>query len=270
MPFLSFFSRRLYRDVGYNWTGANFAYLFLLLAICCVPATLHVRQNMLQSLETGQAELINQIPDIQIKKGQVSTGQTRPHYIYRKDGTPFAIIDTTGSMNYIDDATTVAMLTDSKLIVRYGPHHFNTFDLSEVENLNIDKHVVNSWLQIAKSTAAPLSYGIFLMLSYIFAVLALLFIAIVGLVLSTALHNPLQFSAALRIATVAATPAIISITISAALDLSVPGIVYFVVTMIYLFIGIKSCNRIPEANDDERIDLKNFLHEAEGSIEDAA
>jgi hypothetical protein len=269
MPFLAFFSKRLYRDVGYNWKGANFAYLFLLLAICCLPATLHTRKDMLQSLETGQVDLINQIPEIQIRNGHVSTEKEIPYYINLKDGSPLAIVDTTGSMNYIDNSSTLAMLTETKLIVRYGPNHFNTFDLSGVENLNIDKHVVNGWFQTIKSSIAPLSYGIFLMLSYIFAVLVLLFVAIVGLVLSAVMHHPLRFSGALRIATVAATPAIIFISISAALGHSIPGAVYLAVTMIYLFVGIKSCSRIPDAYD-ETVNLKSFLHEDGISLDDAA
>ncbi len=223
----------------------------------------------MQSLKTGQTELINQIPDIHIRNGQVSIGQDRPHYIRLNDGSPFAIIDTTGSMNYIDDETTMAMLTESKLIVRYGPQHFNTFDLSGVENLNIDKFLINGWIQTAKSAVAPLSYGIFLLLSYILAVLALLLAAVIGLALSHIMHSPLRFSGAIRIATVAATPAIIFITIAAALGLSIPSTAYCVITLIYLFIGVKACKRVP-GRDDEVVNLKSCLHEAEGSIEELA
>ena len=269
MPFLSFFSKRLYRDVGHNWKGMNLAYLFLLLAICCIPATLHVRENMLKSLETGQPDILNQIPEIRIQNGYVTTNQQQPYYIKRSDGTPLAVIDTTGSMNYIDDANIRVLLTETKLIVRNGNNRFNTFDLGGVTDLHINKPIINEWLQAAKSSISPLSYGIFLTLSYIFAVLVVLFVAIIGLILATAMHNPLGFPVALRIATVAATPAIIFIAIAAAANYAIPGMVYLGITLIYLFIGIKSCGRIPKATD-EKVDLKALLHEEDGVLKDAA
>ena len=270
MPLLSFFSKRLYRDVGYNWKGANLAYLFLLLAICCLPATLHVRENMLKSLEVGQAEFLNQIPEITIRNGSASTDQKQPHFIRRADGTPLAIIDTTGSMNYIEDPAVMALLTESKLIIRRGKNLFNTFDLSGVSDLQINKSIVNSWLHVTKSFISPLSYGIFLMLSYIFAVMSLLLFAIAGLLISSAMKNPLKFKGALRIASVAATPAIIFVSISASLGYHIPVAFYLGITGLYLFIGIKSCSGGAQAADVNAIDLKSFLHEDDISIENAA
>jgi hypothetical protein len=268
MPLLSFFSKRLYRDVGYNWKGANFAYLFLLIAICCVPATLKVRERMLGSLQTSHTEILNQIPDIHIEEGQAAIPQQQPYFINRANGTPLAIIDTTGSMNYIDDPKVMLLLTETKLILRRGKNLFNTFDLAGIADLEINKVILNRWFQTAKDSIAPLSYGIFLMLSYIFAVMVLLFFAIIGLILAHLFNNPLGFAGSLRIATVAATPAIIFITISAALGQAIPGLAYLAITLIYLFVGIKACSKIPET--DEKIDLKSFLHEEEGLIEEAA
>ncbi|MHC4906616.1 MAG: DUF1189 family protein, partial [Planctomycetota bacterium] len=67
---MSFFSKRLYRDVGQNWKGSNLSYLFLLLAICWIPPTLTLRKDMIQSLNSNQVQLINQLPDIRISNGR--------------------------------------------------------------------------------------------------------------------------------------------------------------------------------------------------------
>ncbi len=246
------------------------AYLFLLLAICCLPATLHVRENMLRSLEVGQVELLNQIPDIQIRNGSASIDQKQPHFIKRADGTSLAIIDTTGSMNYIDDPNVMVLLTESKLIIRRGKNLFNTFDLAGVADLQINKTIVNGWIHITKSFISPLSYGIFLMLSYIFAILCLLLFAVVGLLISTAMHNPLHFKGALRIASVAATPAIIFISISASLGYHIPAAFYLGITGIYLFIGIKACGGGAPVASGNAINLKSFLHEDDIEIDNAA
>jgi len=81
LPLLSFFSKRLYRDVGRNWKGANMTYLFLLLAICMIPPTLSLRKDMIQSLDTNQMQIINQLPDIRIVDGVVKVEKNEPYYI---------------------------------------------------------------------------------------------------------------------------------------------------------------------------------------------
>jgi len=274
-PLLAFFSGRLYRDVARNWKGVNFAYLFLLLAICCVPATLQMRQGILKSLESGHVDILNQLPEIHIVDGEASVKGTQPHYIRNGQGDPIAIIDTTGSMNYIDDPTVQVMLTESKLIVRRGRNLFNTFNLEGITDLTINKHILNEWVRRFKDSIAPLSYGIFLMLSYIFAVMALMFVAIVGLIVSSLVKNSLGFTSVMRIATVAATPSIIAITVLAAMGITLPVSAYLATTFLYLFIGIKASQKnVTEEDEEGRIDLKALLHENEfqgiRSFEEAA
>lgn len=245
LPVLSFFSKRLYRDVGRNWKGSNFSYLFLLLAICWIPPTFKLRQEMVQSLDSNQVKLINQLPDIHIQNGQVSIDQNQPYHITR-NGETVAIIDTTGSMNYIADENVMALLTENELIIRRGKNQFNTLDLSQVSEFHLNKNIANQWLQMAKNSLAPLSYGLFLLLSYTFAVLLMLLVAVVGLMISSAMHTSLKFSGILRIAAAAATPSIILITISAALGQSISGLIYIAVTLLYLLIGIISCSKQEE------------------------
>jgi len=263
LPLFSFFSKRLYREVGQNWKGANFAYLFLLLAICLLLPTLTMRDNLLQSLESGQVGFLNQIPDIHIKNGHVMVDQNQPLYIRSENGTPLAIVDTTGSMNYIDDASVFVLLTESKLIIRRGGNQFNTLDLAQVTDFRFNSQIAAGWIQNAKQSLAPLSYGIFLLLSYIFTVLVMLLIAIVGLILSSIIHASLNFSGILRLAAAAATPSIILICISAALGYAISGVACAVVTLIYLLIGILSCRQPAEEQDALKLNLTALLHEDE-------
>ena len=270
MPFFSFFSKRAYRDVAHNWKGVNFAYLFILLAACCIPATLSMRDEMVKSLDQGQNSLISQIPDIQIQNGRVIVDQTEPLYITRKDGSAAVIIDTTGSMNYIDDERVVALLTESALIVRRAEKAFNTFDLSSVTDIHINQNIANKWLQTAKGSIAPLSYGLFLMMSYVFAVMVMLLAAVVGLILSLAMHGTLNFASALRVATVAATPSIIFITISAALGFTMSPAVHLAVTLIYLVVGVSACSKQAEVIEAGKVDLKSLLNDEIASAQEAA
>ncbi len=262
LPFLAFFSKNLYRDIGQNWKGANFAYLFLLLAICWIPSTLKLREDLVQSLDSNQLHLINQLPDIHIKNGRVEVDQHKPYPIENRSGQTVAIIDTTGSMNYIADDHVMALLTESALIIRRGKNQFNTLDLSQVSEFHLNKQIANQWLQTTRNALAPLSYGLFLLLSYIFAVLAMLLTAVVGLILSTSIHSSLKFAGVLRIAVAAATPSIILITVSTALGQSVPGLAYIAFTLLYLLIGIKACAK-PAEKDIPKLKLTGLLDEAE-------
>ncbi|WP_372847337.1 DUF1189 family protein, partial [Pontiella sp.] len=86
MPLLAFFSKRIYQDVGRNWKGVNLAYLFLLLAICCIPAALGLRDHILKSLDTEHVQFLNQIPSIDISNGLASTDVSQPYYIRHSNG----------------------------------------------------------------------------------------------------------------------------------------------------------------------------------------
>jgi len=263
IPFFAFFSRRAYRDVGKNWRGVNFAYLFLLLAICCLPPTLALREQMIQSINNNQLHLINQIPDLQIKNGHVDFEQNIPYVITRKDGSPAVIIDTTGSMNFIDDPRVYALLLESSLIVRSGESSFNTIDLSGVSDFHINQAIAGQWLQTVKDTMAPISYGVFLLLSYVFGIVSMILAAIVALILSTAMHSTISFASAIRIATIAATPSIIFITISAAMGIAISPAIHLAVTLLYLLVGVRSCAKPLSAREAEHVDLKAFLNEEE-------
>jgi len=271
VPFLAFFSKRLYRDIGRNWNGVNLAYLFLLLAICCVPVALHKRTEIIQSLETNQVDILNQIPAIHIQNGEAQVEAEMPYYIKNHAGKPIAIIDTTGSMNYIDDPSVQVMLTSSKLIIRRGRTLFNKFNLDSVEDLYIDKHVLNGWISTIKGSIAPLSYGIFLMLSYVFAVMAMTLVAIVGLIFSNLMHSSLHLKDTMRIAVTAATPSIIGLSVSSALGIAVPLYVFLAVTAAYMLMGVLSCSSHIEDREDGGIDLKAALRpDTQAAYEEAA
>lgn len=268
LPFFAFFSKRAYRDVGRNWKGANLAYLFVLMAVCTLPPTLALNKHIAKSLESTQAGLIKQLPDIQISNGHVIVQQHQPYYIKRNDGSTAIIIDTTGSMNYIDNPHVMALLTESSLIVRSGEHSFKTFDLAGITDFYLNRFIAQNWLQTARHAMVPLSYGILLLLSYVFAVAAMLLAAIFGLILSSVMHGKLSFAGALRVATVAATPSLVCIAIAAALGVGVRNEILLAVSLAYLIAGIKVSSS-PLAMNEGHVDLKSCLHE-EGIMEHAA
>lgn len=259
VPFFSFFSKRAYHDVGVNWRGSNLAYLFLLLAVCCIPPTINLRNHALDALAKNQ-QLVDQIPEINIVNGRVHFDQHQPFYITRADGSHAVIIDTTGSMNYIEDPKVVALLMEHSLIVRAGKNTFKTFDLSSIDEFHLDRYIADGWLQLAKATFTQVSYGVFLLASFLFALPVMLLASIIGLILSNVMKGTVNFGGALRIATVAATPAIILMSVSATMEIGFVKEIYLAVPLLYLAAGVKA-TALPYAKAHDHIDLKSYLNE---------
>ena len=91
----------------------------------------------------------------------------------------------------------------------------------------------------------------------------MLLTAIVGLILSAAMHSSLKFPGILRIAAAAATPSIILIAVSIALGRTIPGLIYIAVTLLYLLIGIMSCAKPAEEEEIPKLRLTDLLGEEE-------
>jgi hypothetical protein len=215
---------------------------------------------MLNTLGSNQRHIINQLPDIHIRNGRVLLNQMQPHVIRKEDGTPVAIIDTTGSMNFIYNEHVNVLLTETKLIVRRGKYTFNTLDLAQVEEFDLTKDVVYGWIQKTWGIVTPMTYAIFLLMSYIFTAMVMLLIATVGLFISSAMHTSLRFSALLRIGAAAATPSIILITVFSALEIPVPRLLYIACILVYLLMGIRACRPSNEKKDSS-VNLLASLHD---------
>lgn len=266
IPFFAFFSKRAYHEVARKWRGGNLAYLFVLLAICCLPPAIVIRQQIIGMIETNQAHLVNQIPDIQITNGRVIVDQSQPYNITRRDGSVAAIIDTTGSMNFIEDPKVMALLMEEALIVRKGSNQFKTYDLSEVRSFHLDRFIASNWINTVKKTMPQAAYGIFLLISYVFAVAVTIVTAIVSRIVAKVMGGDLGFGAAFRIVPVAATPAMIIMAVSVWAGIPVSLEILAGVSLIYLLVGIKASSQSTDAMDEgERVVLKSSLREPEVS-----
>ena len=79
--FMSFFSKSLYKDVARNWKGVNFLYLFLLLALCWIPETIKFQSGLSDFIKNDAPGIVEQIPEITIYQGEVSTDPPGIHSI---------------------------------------------------------------------------------------------------------------------------------------------------------------------------------------------
>ena len=68
-PFLSWYSKPFYRDVGERWGLSAFAYLLILLALSWLPALFAGHRGWSRFMETKAPVLLQEMPSIEISDG---------------------------------------------------------------------------------------------------------------------------------------------------------------------------------------------------------
>jgi hypothetical protein len=249
VPLLSFFSGELYRDVGLNWKGVGFGYLFLLLAICTVPRMFKIQRGLSDFIEEEAPSFINQVPEITIEKGEVHVDKPQPCYITVPDSNEIiAIIDTTGQIQSLDNTDAFVLLTKTRLISRQNKSESRTYDLTNVQHFVLDQDKITGWLNTIKKILVPFLYPFVLLGSFIFRIIQSLIYAAVGLLFAEWCKTKLSYPALLRLAVTAVTPCIIVRTVLeyASVKLPLAGLWFFLAAMGFLFYGIKACSQIEE------------------------
>ena len=252
VPALSFFSKKLYIDVGQNWKGANFLYLLLLLAICLIPTMINLHRGISNFVNNEAPAIVNQVPEITITDGQVSIKETQPYYIKDPDSDePLAIIDTTGQIESLEDTDAFCLLTGNKVITKKSEFENRTYDLSNVKAFVVDSERITGWLQIGRKFLAVVIYPFVLLGYYMYRIVQALIYAAIGLLFASFCKTTLSYAALIRLAVVAVTPCIIVGTILGLADTSIPYFLYLVAALVYLFFAVKSISGIPEVHEDE-------------------
>lgn len=247
IPFLSFFSKELYIDVGQNWKGVNFLYLLLLLAVCLIPTMINLHRGISNFVNNEAPAIVNQVPEITITDGQVSIKETQPYYIKDPDSDePLAIIDTTGQIESLEDTDAFFLLTGNKVIIKESKFENRTYDLSNVKAFAVDSERITGWLHIGRKFLAVVIYPFALLGSYLFRIVQALIYAAVGLLFALWCKVTLSYATLLRLAVVAMTPCLLAKTIFGLTNIHLPyaTLIFLVITLAYLFFAVKANSEI--------------------------
>jgi hypothetical protein len=256
VPILSFFSGELYRDVGLNWRGICFGYLFLLVAVCTIPRMFLLQKSISLFIDEEAPPLIEQVPKIMITNGQVHVDELQPYYIKATDSNDvLVIIDTTGEIQSLDDTDAFILLTKTKLIYCQSDVEYRTYDLSGVKEFVLDKVRLMGWLNIVKKLIVPVLLPFILLGSYIFRMIQALIYAVIGLIFAAFCRVKLSYDTLVRLAVVAITPCIIVRTIFeiASVHLPMAGLWFFLLAMGYLFVGVRANFQPVELSSEDNI-----------------
>lgn len=250
VPFMSFFSKELYQDVGLYWKGVNFGYLLLLLAVCWIPAIIKIRTVYSGFVREEAPPIVLQVPEITITDGQVSITESQPYYISDPENDDvLAIIDTTGTIISLEDSDAFCLLTKNSLITRENKFETQTYDLSQVEHFVLDGDRIMSWLKTSKKFLVIVIYPFALLGSYVYRIVQALIYAAIGLLFASFCKVVLSYNTLLRLATVAVTPCIIAGTVFDLAGVSLPAPLYLLAALGYLFFGVKAVSQIPPAEE---------------------
>lgn len=247
-PFYAFFARAFYRDVGIHWRGMAYAYLLLLLAVSWIPLSVDVYVQWSGFLADDAPAITRQIPSITIENGRLYADVDQPYFIRTTDPDEvFAIIDTTGQIDSLDEGTARLLLTDSQIIIKKTDTETRVYDLSGVQEFYLDGSKAQRWLRLASTGALIVLYPVVVAGSYGYRLVQVLFYSAMGLLLARALGCSLKYAGIVRVALVAITPAVVLKTVVEISGLSFPfaWVLYFAVAMGYLAFGL-------HANRDEK------------------
>jgi hypothetical protein len=245
--YLAFYSRALYRDVAGRWRGAAFAYLAVLVVLWWIPGAVLLYQQTGEFMTNEAPQIVEQWPTVTVTRGHARADVTMPFAIVEPvTRTRLVVIDTTGSTSTLEAAQAPALLTATALILREGESGARSYPLADVEELVIDRALLQQWMDIVAAWVVPVATLFVMMFFYVYRLVQALVCAALGLLLVRATRANLDFAALVRLAIVALTPAVLLDALLWFAGSGVSGPISFAVTMGYLYFAIRA-NASPDA-----------------------
>jgi hypothetical protein len=249
--FRSFGSAELYRDVAQQWRGVGLGYLLFALAFLWVPTAITVHFAFTHWIDSESAKVVDQIPVISIRNGQVETDVVTPYFIrtpenmasQRRSAVPYmAVIDLTGRYRSLEDVNALALLTRNSLVLRNSSNETRTYALSAVQSFQMDKVRVRGWLARGRNFVAPCLYVFAVVGSLLYRIAQAVLYGVIGLLFARLTRTDLRFPTLMRLAAVAVTPALVADTLVSLVQIHVPmwPLVCFLLATGYLFFGVKA------------------------------
>ncbi|KTD16997.1 DUF1189 family protein [Legionella jordanis] len=249
---LSFFSSRLYVDVGKRWKGLGILYLLLVVFLFSIPFAWRITLEFNAFFEEQIIEPLSRMPAVFIQNGKVSFDKPMPYLIKNRAGQVVTIIDTTGKVNTIDNRYPylTALITTDRFFYRIpSPQLFFAKDmqknptqvLSQTFSPNINQVFDgNTWIKssgierikflsqlMVYPTVALLFFAMFLVFYLVFALM--------GQFLSKLFLNfSISYKQACRLLMVSSTPQLLLLLLALAANVLFPG---FGALLIIIFIG---------------------------------
>lgn len=257
IPFLSFYSKSLYRDACFNWKGTGFAYLFyLILANGGVIAVVESRTEA-PKYYARYGAIADQFPQITFENGIAHVDVPQPYVINDPETRkPCIIIDTTGRTKNLDESAAEILITKHKMVIKDLLEGADSVDFKELDYFVITKEHLRGLLKIAHKFWAIFVFVIVVFVQYISYAILILIFSLIAILFANWRRLKLPFNARLRLTSIAITPSILidnTKKLSDA-DLTYAWVFYIAITAAYLYWGIRQCSQDFTFTDDSRGD----------------
>ena len=243
-PVLAFGSPSFYRDVGRQWKGVAYGYLLLLLIATWIAPMVTMHIGLSEFLDNEAPKIVKQIPKLTISGGRASIEEPQPYSITEPEsGQTIVVIDTTGQITSLDQTDAKVLITATDFIMEKNQFETQTFNFAEIDEFVLEQDMINSWLEIARTLAAPILYVMVVLGAYVFRILQSLVYGCIGLAFASMCNIKLPYGALIRLSVISVTPGIIVDTVLMVMKINVPfaWFWYFLAAMMFLLIGVKSC-----------------------------
>lgn len=244
---MSFYSKKLYRDVAMNWGGFAFLYLLLITALSWVVFTYQAQVALTVFYAKASDAIVAQVPVMTFKDGKLSTPEKRPYIVKEPDSKDvFAVIDTSGKYKSLKDTDHAEVLiTETEMITKPKPETTRIDQFPKSMNMVFKPEVVNDYAKKYLNYSWLLIFPVLVLITFIYRIIQSLVYAVIGRIFSAIGGLGVTYGQIFLITMVALTPTIVLCTVLNIFDVEFAhkGLLYFLVAMVYLFYGILANKR---------------------------
>lgn len=266
----SFYSRRLYVDIGKRWSGYGLCYLLLMMALWSIPFAVKMINGFGVIFEQQLIDPLKKIPTLYIQNGQVSFDKPMPYLVKDSSGQVVVIVDTTDKINNLSDKyphlailinkdkITIKMPTPQipgmiqntkqavPLIQHFNPEENAIFNGKKI----VEDGTFSKWKYFIQAMIYPVAWIIFFAM---FLALFLIFTTFGQLFSRVFFSFPITFKQTARLMIVAATPMMLVLLFLLLFNLTFPGYGYALMPILVLYFAFAVYALSSESNQVARL-----------------
>jgi hypothetical protein len=245
----SWFSKDFYRDVGTQWHGSGFGYLFFLLFICTLVLSIFINTGLRKGVSELQANYLPQMPAVSFDKGQMTLTSKTTQVIQGPSGHAVIVFDPTNQFSKEHMPKAPILFKPTAVYVMEQAGAITAYKYPQDITVAVDANSAHAFAEHVKRWGI-IVLGLGLLLSaYVYRILASLVYSIVGVLIAKGTRSTLHYCGILRIVVMAQTPVIIMSTLGAMFNVYIPHlwIVGVLINLFYITYGIRAASTLPSA-----------------------
>lgn len=240
--YMSFYSKRLYVDVGKRWNGFGVLYLLLVFAVFSIPFAVKLSDKLNVAFKEQITDPLSKIPVFYIQNGEVSFDKPMPYMIKNDKNQVLVIIDTTGKITQFTEAYPYLTILINKNIMYIKVPSPQLFNMSEQPpnmgtpisqsfgkgaNLVFDgkKLVKDNTMSGMKYASQLMIYPMIVCIFFSIFIIIFLVLALMGELFSNIFFSfKINYKKSCRLLIVAATPMLFVFMLMLTMNKIVPGL----------------------------------------------